>query len=127
MDAESKQVTAKSKNEAAPRSLPEELRSYASRADGDAKTGGWDERFLWESLIPRLLSPVRVAIIEAIRCIGRPLTANDLAMMFFRPDYYLARMDYHLKAMAKHGALEKIESRSVRGAKEHYYFFPAGS
>ena len=79
--------------------------------------------FPWEALVPLLVHPVKVACIEAICWIGRPLSATELREVF-RPKYELSLISYHVVTLAKLGLLRKVKQRRVRGAIEKYYFLP---
>ncbi len=60
--------------------------------------------FSWDELVPLLVHPLRVEIIEALRHVGEPLTAADLKASF--DDLYpLSRISYHLVTLAKIGAI----------------------
>jgi DNA-binding transcriptional ArsR family regulator len=58
---------------------------------------------LWAELAPRLLHPIQVQIIEALRWIGLPLTAADLLQVFERKGRGL-RIERHLQRLTKLGA-----------------------
>ncbi len=79
--------------------------------------------FAWEELVPLLVHPVKVACIEAIRWIGRPVSATELKEVFDR-EYDLSLISYHLVSLAKLKALRKAKERQVRGATEKFYSLP---
>lgn len=79
--------------------------------------------FPWGDLVPLIVHPVKVACIEAICWIGRPLSATDLREVF-KPQYELSLISYHLVTLAKLGILRKAKQRQVRGATEKFYFLP---
>jgi hypothetical protein len=79
--------------------------------------------FDWGALVPRLVHPVRVAAIEAMVHIGRPLSATDLRKIFDE-EFDLSLVSYHVVQLAKVGALVKVRQRQVRGSVEKFYFFP---
>lgn len=80
---------------------------------------------VWEVLVPRLLHPARLAILEALLRVGEPLSATELAMMLDDPDYTHGLLSYHLGVMAKEGVVVLVGRRSVRGATELFYYFPS--
>lgn len=79
--------------------------------------------FDWGALVPLLVHRTRVEIIEALRWIGEPLSASDLAMVFDE-QLTLQFISYHVIKLAEIGALVKVRQRQVRGATEKFYFFP---
>jgi hypothetical protein len=87
------------------------------------RAGG--EPFQWESLVPRLLHPMQVEIIEAMWWIGRPLAASELEEVFDRA-YGLSHINYHVVRLKKLGALRKVGREEVRGATKNYYVVAAG-
>ena len=86
---------------------------------------GREQKFDWESLVPRIIHPLKTAIVEALMCIDRPLSASDLHKVF-ETETSLGLVSYHLQELVKIGALEKVKKRQVRGAEEKFYFFTPG-
>jgi hypothetical protein len=87
--------------------------------DGVAADTG-DERFPWDALVARVLKPVKVEIIEAMRWIGLPLAASDLVLVFDKA-YSLSLLDYHVKELARIGAIRLVRTEPVRGTLKHSY------
>lgn len=85
---------------------------------------GDEPPFDWAALVPRVVHPAKVAIVEALIRIGRPLSATELRDLFNEPGYYLSLVSYHARELEKVGVIEEIGSRQVRGATEKFYFFP---
>jgi len=81
------------------------------------------EQFRWEVLVPRLIHPVKVAIVEALLWIDRPLSSSELAKVIAEPGTQLSNVAYHVRTLAEVGALEPVSRRRVRGATETFYFF----
>jgi hypothetical protein len=68
-----------------------------------------DQRFVWESLVPRLVSPLKLAAIEALLHLQRPLSAADLQQLF--PGDLSLRLElvrYQLEYLARAGVLELV-------------------
>jgi hypothetical protein len=78
--------------------------------------------FDWEALVPLVAHPTKVAVIEAMTYIGRPLSASMLREVF-NWEWTLSRVSYHVTTLAKFGVLIKVGERPVRGAMERFYFF----
>jgi hypothetical protein len=86
-----------------------------------------DERrtFAWQALVPQLLHPIKVAIIEALLCMERPLSASELTKLFGEDDSqsYLSKVSYHARGLEALGVLKVERTRPVRGAVESFYVF----
>jgi hypothetical protein len=83
---------------------------------------GSGRQFDWLSLVPRVVHPLKVAIIEALLWIDRPLSASDLAKIF-GGEFSLGVVAYHLKELEKVGVTDVVGDRQVRGAQEKFHFF----
>lgn len=79
--------------------------------------------FNWAALVPLVIHPMRVAIIEALLWIDEPLSASDIRKMSDK-DYSLGYICYHVKELAKGGVIKKVGQRKVRGATEKFYELP---
>jgi uncharacterized membrane protein YuzA (DUF378 family) len=79
--------------------------------------------FDWAALVPRLVHPLKVEIIEALLWIDQPLSSADLMKVFGTKHASLSLVAYHVKGLAKVGAIKVIRKRQVRGAQEKFYFF----
>jgi len=78
------------------------------------------QAFNWEALVPRLVHPVKVEIIEAMSWIGLPLSATDLDRIL-RGRVGVSLLSYHLRKLAEVGALERVRREAVRGAVQTFY------
>ncbi len=96
--------------------------SSPPRVTDDGGTAG-DERFVWEMLVPRLLHPGKLAIVQALLATGGPLPLGRLAKAV---DLTVQHTRYHCKAMQAAGVLEVVAV--VPGddgeSEEPSYFFP---
>jgi hypothetical protein len=63
-------------------------------------SSGDERRFDWMSLVPRVVHPLKVAIVEALLWIDQPLSASDLSKVFDR-EFSLGLVSYHLKELRK--------------------------
>lgn len=79
--------------------------------------------FDWSLTVPFSVHPARVAIIEALRWIGEPLSAIELEGCF-DGHFDISGLSYHLRTLAEHEVLVKTGERQVRGAVQKFYFFP---
>lgn len=84
-----------------------------------------EERCFDWAMLALLVHPMQVAIVEALLWIGRPLSAKDFGELFAdeidRPSNAASFMSYHVKELAKIGALELVRTESVRGALRKFY------
>jgi hypothetical protein len=79
--------------------------------------------FDWGMLVPHVLHPIKVTIIEAMSWIGEPLSATDLRKVF-DSRCLTQTVGYHIGGLVEAGALVQVGRRRVRGATECFYFFP---
>jgi Helix-turn-helix domain len=80
--------------------------------------------FNWGALVPLVIHPMRVAIIEALCWIGEPLSASDFKRLFADRDFSTSYISYHVAELGKAGVLVQAGTRQVRGATKKSYFFP---
>lgn len=81
------------------------------------------EQFRWDALVPRVIHPVKVTIIEAMLWIKRPLSSTDLVKLIDDESVYLSHVAYHVRKLADADAIRPVGRRQVRGATETFYFF----
>lgn len=93
--------------------------------------GAWDrargdEQVGWDLLVPRLVNPAKVIIIEAMPWIDRPLSATELEQISGR-DPGLQTLSYHLKNLEELGVLKVTAKRKARGSRsskrETFFYF----
>jgi hypothetical protein len=92
-------------------------------ADGETSGG---EPFVWEVLVPRLLNPGALSIINTLLREGKPLSLGELAAS---ADLSEDHARYHCQAMESRGVLEVVRllPRSEGDGGEPSYFFPKPS
>ncbi|HVO53112.1 MAG TPA: hypothetical protein VMT37_01730 [Solirubrobacterales bacterium] len=85
------------------------------------RNGG--EHFDWNLLVPLVVHPLKVAIVEALHWIGRPVSPTDVSRMFGEDteDHYLSLVAYHASKLEEIGAVEVVRTRPARGALEKFY------
>lgn len=82
-----------------------------------------DEPFDWSALVPRIVHPLRVAIVEALFWLDQPLSSTDMVKLMDDPDIYLSHVAYHVGRLVEADVLKPVRRRQVRGATETFYFF----
>lgn len=82
--------------------------------------------FNWETLVPLLVHPAKVAIIEAMAWIGEPLSATDLDRLL-QGQAGVSLLSYHLRKLAELGAINRVRQETVRGAIQTFYALPGYS
>jgi DNA-binding transcriptional ArsR family regulator len=82
------------------------------------------EELEWDRLVALVLHPTKVAIIETIRRVGSPMSANDLRESYGLPEAALSGISYHLDKLVKAGVLqaEKAQSGSANRRALFYSF-----
>ena len=85
--------------------------------------GGRDTALLdtWDAVVAFLIHPGKVAILEAMRWIGRPISATDMERIANRQPG-LSSVAYHMANLAERRVIALIRKREVRGATENFYF-----
>jgi Helix-turn-helix domain len=78
----------------------------------------------WEALIDHHFNPHKVAIIEAMLWIDRPLSAAELQQIFEKK-VHLSTISYHIRTLAKLGALDLVGEEKVRGWLKKSYSLAA--
>jgi hypothetical protein len=84
------------------------------------------QSFSWESLVPLLVHPAKVAIIEAMSWIDLPLSATDLDRVL-QGEAGVSLLSYHLRKLAEIGAIDRVRQETVRGAVQTFYALPGYS
>jgi DNA-binding transcriptional ArsR family regulator len=108
-------MTAKARLDSLPQHRPAINSTEASLTPSD---------FDWAGLAALSVHPTKVAIIEALRWVGEPLSAAELAEMMKESDYSHDMIIYHANSLTKLGALDLAHTRRVRGTREHFYRLP---
>ncbi|HMI82264.1 MAG TPA: helix-turn-helix domain-containing protein [Solirubrobacterales bacterium] len=95
----------------------------SSPADSGGAATAREEReaHLWSSLVPHLIHPVKLVILEALLYMEQELAASQISSLVGEHEYSTAVISYHLKVMAKAGVIELVESKKVRGSEMHLF------
>ena len=80
--------------------------------------------FDWASLVPHLVHPVKVAIIEAMSWVEPPLSPKELDRIFDE-QFGVSLVAYHVRTLADVGVVERVRQQSVRGALQSFYALSA--
>jgi hypothetical protein len=83
-----------------------------------------NHHFNWGTLVPYLIHPVKVAIIEAMEWVEVPLSPRDLDRMFDE-QFGVSLVSYHMRTLTDVGVVKKVRQRSVRGAVQTFYALSA--
>jgi hypothetical protein len=86
--------------------------------------GNNSQHFEWDTLVPHLVHPLKVAIIEAMSWIDEPLSPRDLDLVL-DDEFGVSLVAYHVGVLADHGALEAVGQEQVRGAVKTFYVLVA--
>lgn len=79
------------------------------------------EQFDWNALVPYVIHPLKVAIVEALVWIEQPLSAPDFRKLF-NERFSTGVISYHLVELAKTGTLEMTKKQRGVGAPGKFYF-----
>lgn len=106
---------------AIPQSTPPSSAGSQGGADGKARA----EEFIFRSLVPRLVHPTKLAIIEALIGAGHGLSVDDLIPEL--PEDSEDAIRYHANSMVKTGVLE-VASLQIRASSDApCFYFPSPS
>jgi hypothetical protein len=105
---------------ATPQSTPPSSAGSRGGADASAR----DEHFIWHSLVPRLVHPTKLAIIEALIDAERPLSVDDLIPLLPVVDGNAELIRYHANSMVKAGALQVASVQVTAAGETPRFFFP---
>jgi hypothetical protein len=78
--------------------------------------------FDWIWLVSRVVHPIKVAIIEAMKWVDSRLSPTELSRIL-EGKYSVSRIAYHVEKLESLGVLEEVGSRQVGGSVEHFFFF----
>jgi|GEM_PF-724460 len=79
-----------------------------------------ENSFNWGALLPRLIHPAKVAIIEAMKWVDVPLAPRDLDL-HFDEQFGVSLASYQMRSLAECGVVKKVRQRPVRGALQTLY------
>lgn len=90
------------------------------------KGGEGDEAFDWDALVPRIIHPMKEAILEALLYMRQELSEVEIGKLFDDPEHSVSRISYHLDSLAGKGILVQTRQRQVQGVTQKFYylFFP---
>lgn len=83
-----------------------------------------EQHFNWDSLVPYLVHPMKVAIIEAMEWVDEPLSPRELDLMFDE-QHGVSLIAYHMRTLVEVGVVEKVGQQPVRGAVQSFYSLAA--
>ena len=88
----------------------------------DGGTAG-DGRFVWDVLVPRLVNPGALSIINTLLQEGKPLSLRKIAVS---TDLTVEHARYHCQTMERRGVLEVVQlvPQPEGDGDEPSYFFP---
>ena len=66
------------------------------------------------------LHPVKVAVLEALLWVDRPLSPREMDRIFGE-EFGVSLVSYHVRGLAAAGIVEVVKRRPVRGAMETFY------
>src|SRR3954454_17573416 len=77
-------------------------------------------RFDWPGLLDSQVHPVKVAVVEALRWVGGPLSAREVWLMDIGEPEYVT-VAYHVKSLVDLGLLTQVASSPARGSVEKFH------
>jgi hypothetical protein len=71
-------------------------------------------------LVPHVIHPDKVAIVEAMHYVGLSISALDLHLAI-GGERGLSHTSYHVRALAESGVIRKVSQRKRRGVIQKFY------
>lgn len=100
---------------------PTLLPSMSKSPQGTLSSNGEDTAgFCWAALVARALHPVDVQIIEALRWIEQPLSADDLTQLFDGEPSW-AVVGHHIRRLSKLDAIGPAETTTTKNIPDIRY------
>jgi hypothetical protein len=102
-----------------PAKLPPPLLADARLAE--PMMCGGDGSFDWGAVVPRIVNPTKIEIIELLCRERRPLSATRMKRLLGDDELTVGRLHYHCKTLADSGVLEVAGSTARGAANEVFY------
>lgn len=83
-------------------------------------TPGVDE-FDWERVVPRIVNPTKVAIIELLQRRREPLSPSRMKRLIHNSEITLHQLIYHCDTLEKADVLERVPAPPSAAANERFY------
>jgi hypothetical protein len=80
--------------------------------------------YVWEWLVPRLIHPDKLAILEALHVLGEPASFPDLSAMLDGEHHPPRQVRYHLMQMDGVGVVEIVNGAPSGDPAARYFFAP---
>lgn len=104
-----------------PNATPQSTPPSSAGSRGDDPAG--DEQLIWRRLVPRLVHPARLQIVEALIARGEPMGAGELAPLVPLAEGNTDLVRYHVRAMAEAGALEVMGTAHSQAEPQEPAFY----
>jgi hypothetical protein len=108
-----------------PNATPQSTPPSGTGSQGGAEASAGDEQLIWRSLVPRLVHPVRLQIVEALIDKGGPMSVEELVPLVSLVEGNVDLARYHAKAMIEAGVLVLVDKDQTQpgGEPESPLFF----
>jgi hypothetical protein len=82
---------------------------------------GGGDGFDWSAVVPRIVNPTKVTIIELLLTERRPLSATKMEKLIGDPEYTVGQLHYHCDTLLKAGVLKLVGNVPRGAANEKFY------
>src|SRR5215207_4472814 len=82
------------------------------------------KQFEWDMLVPHLVHPMKVAIIEAMQWIGEPVSPRELDRIFDE-EHGVSLVAYPMRTLVDVGVVEQVRLPQVSWEVQSFYMRPA--
>lgn len=97
------------------------------KTNKDLALDGGNRSTPWERLVPQVVHPAKVVILEALLWLDRPLSSSEIVALLDDDAYYISLVSYHFRHLADLGVVDLVKKVERRGATEKYYALPGGA
>jgi len=83
--------------------------------------------FSWEAVVPRIVNPTKVRIIELLLIEQRPLSATRMERLIGDPETTVGRLHYHCETLVKAEVLKPVPAPVDAAHNERFYCLAVAS
>lgn len=108
-----------------PNATPHSNPPSSAGSRGEVDPWAKDGHYIWTSLVPRLVHPTKLAIVEALVEVGTPQSVDDLSPKLLEVDRNPGAIRYHARYMVEAGTLELTSTQIKDGEEAPLLYFPS--
>jgi hypothetical protein len=83
-----------------------------------------DDEDIWQTLVPQLVHPTKIELVEALSWIGEPLSVSEFYAVLSPSKVPIDYVRYHLKGLHDAEVVMEAPKATLTGPDEQRYIFP---